>query len=219
MIDVPTVASKKSLKREIAAVMASLAHVDLEALRQLYADRFYAKYLDLERWVPYNIRIMRELDLIDARPVKALDIGCGGGLLLYCLKHYGHQAVGIDIANPLFSDLANALGVDRRVAPVEPLRPISLPGTFDVITVVSPGFDWERAGAPVWGNREWRYFLEDVSGRLDRSGRLYLRLNHARSPALHNALAHGFAPPSKHLEDQREFIYDQAALSRTIEAL
>jgi len=71
------------LKGETAAIKASLANVDLQPLAQRYAGVFYAKYFDLDRWIPYNVRILRELNLFDAKPITALDIGCGGGLLLY----------------------------------------------------------------------------------------------------------------------------------------
>jgi SAM-dependent methyltransferase len=209
--------SRRSLKGETAAIKASLTNVDLQPLVQRYAGVFYAKYFDLDRWIPYNVRILRELNLFDAKPITALDIGCGGGLLLYCLQYYGHQAVGIDIPDPLFSDLAAALGVNRRISPVKPLQPLSFPGRFDLITVVSPGFDCVRS--PVWGIRQWRYFLDDVCGRLNGGGRLYLRLNHARPPALHDALSRGFAPPSKHLEDKREFIFDHESLRHVLDDL
>jgi hypothetical protein len=209
----PSRTPRRTLKREIAAIISSLADVDFGPLRKRYSGMFYAKYFDLERWVPYNVRIIRELSLFDAKPITALDIACGGGLLLYCLGYYGHRAVGIDCAEPLFADMAKALGVERRVSRVEPMRPLEPLGTFDVITVVSPAFDND------WGIKEWRFFLNDVGERLSPSGRLYLRLNHDRAPLLHDALTNGFAPPSKHKSDRREFIYDASRLRLTLEAL
>ena len=152
------------------------------------------------RWIPYNVRIVRELALFDAKPITTLDIACGGGLLMYCLGYYGHRALGIDRENQLFADMADALGVERRVSPVKPSRPLEPLGMFDLITVVSPAFDYD------WGAKEWSYFLDDVSERLNPGGRLYIRLNNDRWPLLHEALAYGFAPPSKHANDRREFI-------------
>jgi SAM-dependent methyltransferase len=219
--EVPRAARKRTLQGETVAIKASLGHLDLEPLRQRYAHKYYAKFFDLNRWIPFNVRIVRELGLFDKAPVNVLDIGCGGGLLLYCLGYYGHRGIGIDIENPLFADFATALGVDRRISPVKPLRPLkefSPPGRFDLITLVAPHFDKGRPGVPAWGIKEWRFFFDDVSGRLNHGGRFYVRFSEERSPTVQQALCHGYAPASKH-SDRREFIFDHASLHAAVESL
>ena len=212
---------KRTLKRETAAIKASLAHLDLEPLRQRHASANYAKFLELDKWIPYNLRIVRELDLFDAAPATVLDIGCGGGLLLYCLGYYGHHGIGTDIEDPLFADLATTLGVDRRISPVEPLRPLEAflpPGSFDLITLVLLQFDARRRDMPEWRVKEWHFFLNDLRRRLSPAGRLYLRLGHHRPAEVQRAFSHGYAPPSKH-SDHREFIFDQTNLRLAVETL
>jgi 2-polyprenyl-6-hydroxyphenyl methylase/3-demethylubiquinone-9 3-methyltransferase len=69
---------------------------------------------------------------------RALDVGCGGGLLSEALARSGAEVTAIDLA-PAVLDVArlhlyeSGLKVDYREVSVEALA-VELPGTFDVIT-------------------------------------------------------------------------------------
>ena len=42
-------------------------------------DVFWTKYLDADAWLAKNIRIVKDLGLVENPPRDVLDLGCGGG--------------------------------------------------------------------------------------------------------------------------------------------
>ena len=45
-------------------------------------DVFWTKYLDADAWLAKNIRIVKDLGLVENPPRDVLDLGCGGGFFL-----------------------------------------------------------------------------------------------------------------------------------------
>lgn len=78
-------------------ILRSLEGLDVEGIRRKFAGSTRIKYLDFPRFVHRDITICRRLGLDKSPPLRILDIGCGAGLLMFVMKHYGHLPVGIDI--------------------------------------------------------------------------------------------------------------------------
>ncbi len=69
---------------------------------------------------------------------RALDVGCGGGILSEAMAERGAQVLGIDLAERPLSvaklhKLESGASVDYRLVSVEALA-IEMPGAFDVVT-------------------------------------------------------------------------------------
>ena len=136
------------------------------------------KYLDLPVWIEANLKRVRDLELDVGRRRRVLDIGSGTGYFLYICRLLGHDAVGIDIDEmPMFTDMIELLGVDRRIWRVQPFVPLpDLGAPFDVITAHQICFNGHKSDQ-LWGVREWDFFLTDVSRHLTHRGRLWLEFN------------------------------------------
>jgi 2-polyprenyl-6-hydroxyphenyl methylase/3-demethylubiquinone-9 3-methyltransferase len=72
------------------------------------------------------------------RGVRALDVGCGGGLLSEALAREGADVTAIDLAPDLIKvaklhRLESGVQVDYRLSAVEALA-AEMPGTFDIVT-------------------------------------------------------------------------------------
>ena len=89
------------------------AKIDKERLREIQ-QRYvsstdqYAKYADVDRWLRVNRERVQDLKLHRSRPVKVLDLGCGGGFFLFILKRFHHSVLGLDIDESPRSDLTPA---------------------------------------------------------------------------------------------------------------
>lgn len=186
-------------------VLAELAALDFSKVRERHNGPRPAKYFDLlELRVQRNLMICRELGLVNAPRRRVLDISCGTGLLVYMLRRMGHDAIGVDIDDPFFSDYAAVIGVERGRMPVWAFQPLPIAGTFDAITSIAIEFNkcWKSdhwsSGELLgyWGEKEWSYFLSDVSRLLAPEGQLVLQLNkplnggRVQNTALNAALAH-----------------------------
>ncbi len=206
-------------------VHAALGKVDFSQLRERYRGTKREKYLDFWRYVRRNLYICRELGLLSRAPRRRiLDIGCGGGLLLYCAKYYGHEGVGIDIDDEFYARMAERLGVDRRLEPVRPFQPLLVEGKFDVITCIATAFDryYDRHAGHrhYWSAPEWSFFLSDLEKRLTPDGKVLLWLNRQNvdrdvyDDRLREALWHG-----KIKDGKRRFLLDCASLAQAIASL
>ena len=136
------------------------------------------KYLELPRWIDANLRRVRDLELDLGARKRVLDIGSGSGYFLYICSLLGHDAVGIDLDNyPMFTETTGLLGVQRSIWRVQEFVPLpDLGPNFDVITAHMICFNGHKSEA-LWGPREWGFFLDDLSRRLTRRGRIWLKLN------------------------------------------
>jgi SAM-dependent methyltransferase len=137
------------------------------------------KYLDLDEWMPTNVKRVRDLRLQKAPPrLRILDLGCGSGYFLHIARCLGHDVLGMDVDSvPVFNETLRLLGIPRIVHAIhsfQPLPDLGLP--FDLITAHMTCFN-RRADGSHWGVEEWEYFLKDAGSRLTASGRIQLDLN------------------------------------------
>ena len=173
------------------AVLAGIDSACWQRLRAHWEDKDakhyhenYLKYFDLERWCPQAVVVAMQAGLTEGPRRRVLDIGCGSGLLLRVCKHFGHDVVGIDVGNPMFMAMCEALEVRCVADMILPGKrlPAELQG-FDVITAVSPKFYRGEVipGRPldnVWDDEAWDFFLADLASRLHEDGFFFGKFNH-----------------------------------------
>ena len=173
---------KADPKKDALAILSELDRPEFAALRAKHQGDLWEKYLNFDKYVPFNVRLCHQIGLHKTRPLRLLDIGCGGGLFMYCAKYYGHEPLGLDVEDKLLGEMAEAFGVERRIGPVHAFQPVSIEGRFDLISCIGTVFDWISSpgsdDGKGWTPREWRFFLSDLRSRLlTKDGRVYLRLN------------------------------------------
>jgi len=153
----------------------------LAAIQAQYAGskEHYAKYADVRRWLRLNIIRAQDLKLHRSTPKSVLDLGCGGGFFLFVLQQLGHTCLGLDIdAFPLFSQLLDLFGVERRVWAIRPFESLpDLGRKFDLVTAFSIDFNRISKQDWWWGPAEWAFFLDDLTRHLNPGGKIFLALN------------------------------------------
>ncbi|HZJ38326.1 MAG TPA: class I SAM-dependent methyltransferase [Chthoniobacterales bacterium] len=171
-----------------------LAEIDQAALSQLQhryvsSTEHYAKYADVERWLRLNIVRAQDLKMHRCPPQSVLDLGCGGGFFLYVLHHLGHSCLGLDIQGfPLFGELLSLFRIERRIWRIRPFEALpNLGRKFDLITAFSIDFNREGNSERWWGPSEWAFFLDDLVGRLNPGGRIFLGLNPRKDGSYYTA--------------------------------
>ena len=162
-------------------LMAKIDQSRLRVIQERHASspELYAKYIDVERYLKLNARRVQDLKLHRARPQEVLDIGCGGGFLLFILEQLGHRGLGLDTDEfPLFGELTQLLGVSRKIWAVRAFEPLpDLGRKFDWITAFSPAFQGIHTQDWRWGAPEWQFFLDDLARHLKPGGRIFFGLN------------------------------------------
>jgi len=159
-----------------------LAKLDQTRVRQIqhqYAGSpvQIAKYADIERYMKLNIERVQDLGLQRSPPQDILDLGCGGGFFLYVCQQFGHRCLGLDLEwYPVFTDLLNLFGVERRTWEIKAFEPLpELGRKFDWITGFSTGFN--RVKKVPWRVPEWEFFLNDLGKHLKPNGKIFFALN------------------------------------------
>ncbi len=165
-------------------LLRDVDQAELQRIRAQYSemgerpDVFWTKYLDVEKWLKVNVRYAKNYGLIAKPPRRVLDLGCGGGYFLVVCRRLGSRVVGIDLDKDRVLNEMIAVFKLRRV--VQEIRAfVTLPKfwrKFDLITAFMICFNYP-SNQPAWGVPEWEFFLDDVSGRLTRGGRVILGLN------------------------------------------
>jgi len=139
----------------------------------------YAKYADVEHWLKINLPRVRELKL-DRPPSKTiLDLGCGAGFFLFLAKQFGHEGVGVDVADfPLSNELIDLFGLNRVTARIRAFQPLPDFGRqFDLITAFSSAFGRSEDESRGWTLEEWEFFLKDLDRYLARGSDVLLEIN------------------------------------------
>ena len=139
------------------------------------SDR-YAKYADVERWLKINLPRAQELKLDRSSPKRILDLGCGAGFFLFLAKQFGHEGIGLDVADfPLSNELIDLFGIKRVTGRIRAFQPLpDFGGKFDLITAFSSAFGRSEDESRGWTVEEWKFFLEDLERhRADRSEVLF----------------------------------------------
>jgi len=165
----------------IGPMLDCLDQSKIQSIQERYRDStaHYAKYVDISRWLALNVKRVQDLKLHRSSPISVLDLGCGGGFLLYILQQLGHDCLGSDIDEfPLFTELLDLFHVSRITWRIEPFQ--SLPDfgrQFDLITAFSTAFNRNDQRTVWWGPEQWRFFLDDLKSRLKIGGRIFVGLN------------------------------------------
>jgi SAM-dependent methyltransferase len=181
-------------------LMAAYSHVrknaDLERIERLREEVApvlakdpvsAAKYADYEYWLLFNMQRVAELGLHTTVSMSILDIGCGPGYFLTAARALGHEAHGVDVPDPYFTEterrvygeLLHSFDNATRVSPLLIERFVPLPfesGSFDLISAFWICFNRHRM-PDEWGVEEWQFFIEDARQVLRSGGRLHLELN------------------------------------------
>ncbi len=180
---------RAEILHDLQDLIATVDEPSLMALRGRYAERMRKagavsryKYLDVVFHTLQKLLLARELGLHQGRPRRVLDIGTGGGHLPFVCRLYGHDAVGIDVADAFYDGLAACVGVERTTVRVEAQTPLpDLGGRFDVITACDIAFNEKREGKTrglYWSLQDWQFFLNDLAvNQLRMPGTIYLKLN------------------------------------------
>ena len=137
------------------------------------------KYLDLEHWIPVNVKRIRDIMLRPAPPAKrVLDIGCGTGFFLHIAKSLGHDVLGMDIPDhKLFDEVTALIQIPRCLHTIQPNEKLpDLGALFDIITAHMTCFNRYENGKR-WGPDEWAFFLDDITPRLTPGGFICMDLN------------------------------------------
>lgn len=142
------------------------------------------KYIDVPYWTAHKLAMAKKLGLTSGPPKALLDLGTGAAHILRIAVDHGHTALGIDIAEPTYADIAQLLGVDRRVHRVD--RRTKLPDfgrKFDIVSSIWIKYDDISSGDDLeyWTNADWAFQLNDlVDNHLTFPGRLFFVLNAQR---------------------------------------
>lgn len=177
----------RRLKRRLHPIplAALLGKIDNGRLRELQekhaqARNYPAKYVrDIPHYLRMNIPRVQDLQLRRPPPLDVLDLGCGGGFFLFIAQQFGHRCLGLDMPDhPLFGELCDLLGVERRVWKIQALELLpDLGRKFDLITAFSIGFN-RKADKTLWSPAEWDFFLRDLQDRhLKPGGKIFLAMN------------------------------------------
>jgi hypothetical protein len=156
------------------------------AVRTLnYGDPLDAlKYLHTDYWLRENVIRAAGLGLHRQPPLKILDLGTGSAMFPYVCSLLGHQAVGLDQPfeacrrdeQKVYSLMPAVLGVPVQQAAIKAFEPISLAGTYDLITAFMICFN-EHRQPKEWQRAEWEFFLSDLCQYVTPGGSIALAFN------------------------------------------
>jgi SAM-dependent methyltransferase len=142
--------------------------------KNLKNEQFKAKYLDIKKYLPKNLKRGYKLNIHNSHPLNILDIGSGPGYFCYICNYFGHKTTALDIGgNPIFDDLVDALGINRKIEKVEAFKKLPKSSEkFDLITAFYAPFNRSKTFDKVWRIDEWKFFLEDLANNLlNKNGR------------------------------------------------
>ncbi|MBV8186457.1 MAG: class I SAM-dependent methyltransferase [Alphaproteobacteria bacterium] len=184
---------RRALLSDLQALMAEVDDARLAAVRATFAGPMQRasaesryKYLDVAYFTLQKLKLAHALGLDRGPPRRVLDIGTGAGHFPFVLRHFGHEVVAIDIADPVYEGVAACLGVRRTLVRIEPEVPLpELGGRFDLVVAYATTFNVKRTGRGeprrYWSLAEWQFLFDDLCGnQLRRPGRMFVQLNEER---------------------------------------
>ncbi len=180
----------KSLEKTYRSILHEIDAKALDRLRtQVRSDyerdpKSAAKYPDHAFWLRSAIVQAARAGLHAGPSRRILDLGCGPGYFLAVCRHFGHEALGIDIPENFFSDIERlvydqmfyAHRCKKQSLLIRPYEALAVDGTFDLISAFLVCFNNHKR-SDEWSRAEWEFFLDDALSHLRPGGRLYLGLN------------------------------------------
>ena len=180
----------KALEAAYLSILGEIDSTALDRLREQVRPDYErdpkgaAKYPDHAFWLRTAIVQAARSGLHAGRGRRILDLGCGPGYFLAACRHFGHEALGIDIPENLFSDTERlvygrmflAHRCHKQSLLIRPFEPLAVEGTFDLISAFLVCFNNHKRHDE-WSRAEWEFFLDDALSRLRPGGQLYLGLN------------------------------------------
>lgn len=170
-------------------------------------DERRQKYLDLEYWIPANLRRVRRCGLDTGPKRRILDLGCGCGYFLYLCKLLGHEVLGVDRQekSSLFVDAREALGVPWIPATIRCGESLPLWGSFSVVTAHMVTFNGHRVKP--WGVKEWKWLIDEIPAPL-----WSIELNREPDGTLYpEGLREWFVAQGAEVQEQRVTLIDRPA--------
>ena len=142
------------------------------------------KYLHTDYWLRENVIRAAGLELHRQRPLTILDLGTGSAMFPYVCSLLGHHVAGLDQPFEscrldelrVYSVIPTLLGVPVQRDAIKRFEPLSLAGTYDLITAFMICFN-EHRRPHEWQRAEWEFFLSDLCQYVSPGGRICLAFN------------------------------------------
>lgn len=163
-------------------VMARIDCAKLAAVAQRWDGNPFAKYFDPGVWVSINVERAMAIGLDRSPRRRVIDMGCGFGYFLLVARELGHDAIGVDLPEPLYQEARRALGVQHLVteASIDATQPLPVrPRSGDVVTAHMICFNGHGTRS-LWGVANWTSFLDQCVG-----AQLHLQLNAERDGTMY----------------------------------
>ena len=184
----PGFAGRSKAYGKLKEIVAKLDEGALKSIVDTYRieinnDEPGFKYFDLVYWISEKIKIAEALNIDTHGPYNILDLGTGGGHWLAVCKAYDHDAQGIDINIPIYDQMAELMGVRRKICKIsQKTRLPDFGKRFHVVTGFMVNFDslpWGK-GVPrsYYSREDWVFFLNDlVENHLQYPALIHFELN------------------------------------------
>ena len=181
------------LTRILDTVESTIDLDELDRMERRYSTTTlqWRKYFDLPVGIDRQLRQMKLFKVLQGnQPRRVLDIGSGPGHFLLVSRILGHDALGIDLPDPIFDDLNQLFGNSRITEPVLPQKPFVPQGQrFDLIYAVDAAFHDPPRDVRVargdetllWTREDWKWFIGYVREVLTDSGLAVLKMNYKES--------------------------------------
>lgn len=162
---------------------ASINRESFAELQQRYRDQLQDfhpvgpfKYFDVAFWLWARTDLALKLGIDEGPRRRILDLGTGAGHFPLICNTYGHEVVGLDVQLDVYDDLCAVLGVNRLVERIDPRKPLSDIGQFDLVTALWISFDSPRSYV-FWNLEDWKFFFDDLNKHLKPGAEIYLEPN------------------------------------------
>lgn len=143
------------------------------------------KYLDYKYYIEDAIEKVCLLGLNNSKPLNILDIGSGPCYFLFVCKSIGHSILGLDLnTEPIYNHMAKLFNIPRIIYEISAYKHLpSFKEKLDLITAYRTRFNQTFSKennilkVKVWREKEWDFFLKDLTRHLTFDGRVMLRIN------------------------------------------
>lgn len=159
----------------------------LEGLRRKYRhgpdkNPNWIKFLDWWQYGQDAIEWADRIGLNQRKGLAVLDIGCGLGYFVRAAILCGHEAIGLDIYDPFYSQAQAILGLGDRIVCYPIVAGEHIPvGQFDVITMFGFGLPRQTKNGPsAVGWRPYAAMMREILRHLRPGGLWFASINTGR---------------------------------------